>query len=314
MTQNLNWLSVTINHPPACAEALSNLLFELGAQALWEDLPDPQGRLVSKAGFAPDQEDFLKENLPAHLANVAEAFDFDPMEFTLAIQLEVNHDWAEKWKEGLEPIVVQNRLIIAPTWWTEPLPLADMAEGYVKLDLDPGLAFGSGHHATTFLCLWSLAEFLNAGLSPRRILDVGAGSGILSIAAVAMFPKAQEVAGLDNDPDTVDVAYENAGANGLAGRLVFSARPIEENTPGYDLILANITQNPLLELAGAITGAAAVGARLVMSGLVTDQAETLIKAYSVLGWGLQRHLKRDEWAALIFIKGAPAAASAPETV
>ncbi len=291
-----NWLKVTLHHPSATAEAVGSLLFEAGAQGLWEDLPDARGRLVTRAGFPTADRERLAQFGPELVGRLAEAFEIPSGEFEFHLELEENHDWAEKWKEGLEPIVVSPRLAVAPTWWPE----ADLPAREIVLRIDPGLAFGSGHHATTFLCLAHLAE-----LAPlaARILDVGAGSGILSLAAAALNPAA-EVIGVDNDPETVAVAQDNARDNRLARRVDFSARPLAELAPPFDLIVANITSNPLIELAPAITRLAAEGGRLVLSGLPENEAEEVYRVYQALGWAGLETARRDGWEARAFTRRA----------
>lgn len=288
----LNWLKVVFHHPPITAEAVSELLFEAGAQGLWEDPPDGRGRLVTLAGFGPDDGQRLDSLLPEVAARLSEAFDLAADEFEFSLVLEEDHDWAEKWKEGLTPFVAGPRLAVAPTWW----PDADLPDREVVLRIDPGLAFGSGHHATTFMCLACLSELAS---SARRILDVGAGSGILSLACAALNPRA-EIIGVDNDPDTVEVARDNAEANGLAERVDFSARPLDQLSPPFDLIVANITSNPLMELAPAISALAGPVARLVLSGLPESQAPEVYEVYQGLGWMGGETSRQDGWEARVF--------------
>lgn len=296
-TDSLNWLKATIHHPPAASEAAGALLFDEGAKGVWEDQPDERGRAVIRGGFEVADRDRLETVMPEIIERLATAFNLEPTEFSYALTLEENHDWAEKWKEGLEPIVIDSRLALAPTWWPED----DLPQAELVLRLDPGLAFGSGHHATTFLCLKFITE-----LAPKasRILDVGAGSGILSLAAAALNPSA-EVVGVDNDMDTIEVAADNAAANGLTGRATFSGQSLSELPGTFDFIVANITLVPLTELAGLISARAPEGGSLVLSGLLETQVAEAVEVYERQGWGTTRRLGRDEWAALLLVKGAP---------
>ncbi|MDR2947348.1 MAG: 50S ribosomal protein L11 methyltransferase [Candidatus Adiutrix sp.] len=293
-TNALNWLNLTIHHPPVAAEAAGALLFGEGAQGVWEDQPDSRGRTVTRSGFDPAERARLEKAVPGIIATLADSFGLDPADFEWSLTLEENHDWAEKWKEGLAPVVVDGRLALAPTWW----PVDDLPAAGRVLRLDPGLAFGSGHHATTFLCLQFISE-----LAPqaRRILDVGAGSGVLSLAAAALSPAA-EVVGVDNDPDTIEVAQDNAAANALADRANFSARNLGELPGDFDLIVANITLGPLTTLAAPISALAPQGGRLVLSGLLETQAAEAQAVYEQQGWTASRRLIRDEWAALMLEK------------
>jgi len=289
-----NWLKVVFHAPPVTSEAVSELLFQAGAKGLWEDSPDDQGRLVTMAGFVEEDGARLADLLPGLAERLAEAFDLAAGDFHFSLELEENHDWAEKWKEGLAPFTAGPRLAVAPTWWPEK----DLPEREVVLRIDPGLAFGSGHHATTFMCLTSLAELAPAA---KRILDVGAGSGILALACAALNPAAV-VIGVDNDPETVEVAEGNAAANGLTGRVDFSDRPLDRLDPPFDLIVANITSNPLMELAPGLTGLAGPGARLVLSGLPETQAPEVYEVYGRLGWLGGEISRLDGWEARVFTR------------
>lgn len=284
-----DWLRLTLHHPPLAAEGVSAALFAEGATTLWEDAPDTLGRVVTVAGFDVARQGDLAARLPGLVANVAASFGLAAADFDFALNVEADQNWAETWKEGLTPIAVGPQLAVAPTWW----PDDDLPRAEHILRLDPGMAFGSGRHATTFLCLSLLAP---QAPRCRAMLDVGAGSGILALS-VALLNPAATVVGVDNDPETVPVARENGARNGLTGP-VFTDRPLAGVEGAFDLIAANITLNPLLELAGAITAKAAPGARLVLSGLLETQAAEAWAAYEKLGWQPVEHLRRDEWAAL----------------
>ena len=292
----MNWFKVTIHHPPVAGEAVSAVLFEEGASGVWEDQPDDRGRQVTRAGFPQETASRLETHLPKIMGRLVTIFESSPDDFELIMAMEKNHDWAEKWKEGLSPITVNNKLAIAPTWW----PDNDLPKAESILRIDPGLAFGSGHHASTFMCLSLLCE---EAPGAKRILDVGAGSGILSLAAAVLSPSA-EIFGVDNDLDTIAVAAENAGDNHLSGRIDFSGRELASFQTGFDLIVANITLGPLKELAPEISRLAEDGTGLILSGLLETQVEEISRLYADLGWGLKRHLGRDEWAGLLFVKGS----------
>ncbi len=298
MTTVSDWLKLSLHHPPITSEAVSELLFSLGALSLWEDAPDDLGRLVTRAGFSLDLAEELKDKFPLSLAFLAQAFELEISEFSYDFAVESDRNWAEKWKEGLAPVVINQRLALAPTWWNE----GDLPKAEVVLRLDPGLAFGSGHHHSTQMALKFLADLDLAG---AFVLDVGAGSGILSLAAAAMNPEAK-ILGVDQDQDTIAVAWENAATNGFSAeteRLRFSGQDLPELTGPYDLILANITLDVLSFLAPGITKLAACGSLLILSGLLTSQVTECAEIYSALGWEVQRELNQDEWASLLLRKG-----------
>lgn len=294
----LNWFKVSIHHPPVAGEAVSAVLFEEGASGVWEDQPDEQGRQVTRAGFHQEAAAYLENRLPEIMDRLVNIFESEPDDFVLFMELEKNHDWAEKWKEGLRPIAVGPHLTVAPTWWPED----DLPRDRALLRIDPGLAFGSGHHASTYMCLSLLCD---CAPDARRILDVGSGSGILALAAAALSPAAS-ITGVDNDPQTLPVAEKNALDNHLAGRIQFSDCELSSLTPGFDLIAANITLGPLKALAPDIAGLAAEGGRLILSGLLESQVEEIVETYTARGWRIERRLDQDEWSALSLIKGETA--------
>lgn len=284
------WLKVTVHHPTVTSEAVSQLLFDAGAEGVWEDQPDSLGRTVTRSGFSPDQRLRLEKALPEMIERISVAFTVAETEFCFFLELEENCDWAEKWKEGLEPVSLGPGLAVAPTWWPEK----DLPAAEVVLRLDPGLAFGSGHHASTCLCLDYLIE-----LAPqaRSILDMGSGSGILALAAAALNPTAQ-VQGLDNDPTTLAVAEENALINNLSGRVHFTTELVDLSPP-FDLLVANITLGVLEELAPVLTSMSTADSRLILSGLLTTQVEEVLGIYAALGWKLEQHRIREEWSGLL---------------
>ena len=170
--------------------------------------------------------------------------------------------------------------------------------GEVLLTIDPGMAFGSGTHETTTLCLLALEELM-AQKKAARLLDVGTGSGILAIAAALW--GAADILGLDNDPEAVRVASENAALNGFGPQhLHFSLTPVEEITQTYPLVVANILSGILIELAPALAGRVEAGGTLVLSGILATQGDEVRAAYEALGLGEVRREARGEWLALWF--------------
>ncbi len=175
-------------------------------------------------------------------------------------------DWVRLTQSQFEPIRVAQRLWIVPSWHTAPDPAA------ITLVLDPGMAFGTGSHPTTRLCLEWLERSVRPGVSA---LDYGCGSGILAIAAGRL--GAGEVVGVDIDPQAVAAARGNAEANGVAARFQESADRLSGQ---FDLVVANILANPLRLLAPALSGHLRPGGLLALSGILVEQADDLIDAYA----------------------------------
>ncbi len=183
-----------------------------------------------------------------------------------------DQDWGERWKEGLVPLSI-GRVFVRPSWIAAETP-----PGMVEVTLDPGMAFGTGTHPTTSLCLAAMSERLTA-TPGARVLDVGTGSGLLAIAARKL--GAPLVIGNDNDPVAIRVALENAALNGV--RVTFDLCDVPEQPGPFELILANILANTLCELAPAIAAQLAPGGLVLLSGILTPQEGEVRAAYVAAG-------------------------------
>jgi ribosomal protein L11 methyltransferase len=183
-----------------------------------------------------------------------------------------DEDWGETWKKGLGPLAI-GRVFVRPSWVDAPVP-AGMAE----VVLDPGMAFGTGTHPTTSLCLAALSDLLGARPG-ASVLDVGTGSGLLAIAARKL--GAGRVAGNDNDPVAVEVARENAERNGAAVELTVA--PLARIRGPFDVVVANILANTLVELASEIAAQLAPAGVVLLSGILAPQEEEVRAAYLARG-------------------------------
>ncbi len=205
-------------------------------------------------------------------------------------------DWAEEWKKFYRRQRIGERLVIVPSW-EEYQP----AEGEVTVLLDPGAAFGTGEHETTRLCLAALEARVAEG---QRVLDVGAGSGILAIAARLL--GAGEVHAVDIDPDTVRVAEENAATNGVADDIEFAAGSVGDLWPwpdrapeGYDIVLANISSTVVGRLAADLARAVAPGGMLVASGFILRDADEVRSALAGAGLTEVNYRTEGNWGCLV---------------
>lgn len=195
-------------------------------------------------------------------------------------------DWERAWLERFTPMRFGRSLWIVPTGMEAP---ADA--GACVLRLDPGLAFGTGTHPTTALCL----EWIDAQrFAGRRVIDYGCGSGVLGIAAA--LKGAATVVCVDNDPQALIATADNAGRNGVADRVACSTPEAFDGEPG-DVVLANILAGPLIELAPRLSGFLLRGGRLVLSGILEAQASQVASAYRP-ALGTMRVTDREGWARL----------------
>jgi len=215
-------------------------------------------------------------------------------------------EWRDVWKKYFRATRVGKTFIVRPSW--DPGTIAD---GDRVIDLDPGRAFGTGGHATTRLVIALAEEIADDGDRPgrpvARFLDLGCGSGILSVAAARLWPRAAGLA-VDVDPEATACARENLDRNHVT--TVETRVGTLDDAPGpYDAVLANIQADVLLPLAPAVVGALAPGATLVLSGLLTASAGPVLAAYLAAGLALEARREEDEWTALRL--RAPGAAPAP---
>jgi ribosomal protein L11 methyltransferase len=183
-----------------------------------------------------------------------------------------DQDWSETWKAGLAPFTV-GAVFVRPSW-VDAAPPPET----VEVVLDPGMAFGTGTHPTTALCLAALAELV-AARPGARVLDVGTGSGLLAIAAAKL--GAREVVATENDPVALAVAGENAERNGVA--LALRGDPPERIPGRFDVVVANILANTLVELAPGLAERVAPGGTLLLSGILAGQEEEVRAAYLARG-------------------------------
>ena len=202
-------------------------------------------------------------------------------------------EWRDAWKRHFHVDRVTPRIVIVPSWERyEALP------GDVVLDLDPGRAFGTGAHASTRLCLRELDALATAGQAVTRFLDVGTGSGVLSIAAAKLWPDARGRA-VDVDPIAVDAARENIERNATGDRIGVSDEDLVQLDGQFDLILANIQADVLELLRDGIVARLAPGGALVLSGLLNEQADPVATLYASLGLDRLRVAIQDDWSAVV---------------
>ena len=209
-------------------------------------------------------------------------------------------DWAEAWKSHFPVLRIGRRLVIRPTWRRHrKLP------GDVVLSLDPGMAFGTGLHPTTRLCLAALETLADEGLlgrsaipgaPPARILDVGCGSGILAIAAGKL--GAGKLLGVDTDPIAVEATAANAALNGLTRRIRVRKGSVPTGDGPFDLVLANLIASLLVQLAVPLSNELAPGGTILASGIFRDREGDVRAAFEGSGLAIRRRWAEEDWVAL----------------
>lgn len=238
-------------------EACSDWLFQLGATAI-EERDDPEPVLV--AGFATDElalqaRSVLSERWPCRLESTGD-----------------EASWRDEWMKWIEPIQVAGFVVHAP--WHDPQMWTDWGDGLLDLSIDPGSAFGSGHHPTTRQALSLMQRAISPGDS---VLDVGCGTGILSIAAAKL--DARPVVGIDLDYDIIEVAAANAEANGVADRIDLRTDPVSSLGQVFDVVVANIVVGDLSPIMRDLVERARRA--VIVSGYLDEQFDALLRNIDV---------------------------------
>jgi len=259
------------------ADAADHPLFEpgLGEMPLWQTI-----RLSGLFDASVDAEGIMAQLKAKH----SELTFTDP-----TIDILEDKDWVRSWMDDYQPIAMGHKLWICPSWKAPPDPTA------VNLILDPGMAFGTGTHPTTAMCLqWLDSQSTDRGIG-HHVIDFGCGSGILAIAALLL--GATEAWGVDIDPQALITARDNASRNHVSEQRLHLLQPEHADTMApADTVLANILAKPLLELAPTLTCLLKPGGKLVLSGILETQTEMIIRAYPEIHFDKPRTV--EEWALL----------------
>lgn len=268
------WLQLRLAISPEQAQPLEDALLGVGAVSVTFMDAEDQPIFEPDLGTTPlwshthllalFEADVDESNLLAHLQLLVDgqlpAYELERIE---------DHDWERSWMDNFQPMRFGRRLWIVPSWHAAPEPEA------VNLMLDPGLAFGTGTHPTTALCL----EWLDSQeLTGLQVLDFGCGSGILAIAALLL--GAAKAVGTDIDIQAIEASRDNAGRNGIDPARFPLYLPEQLPEGQSDVVVANILAGPLVELAPQIIERAKLGGRLALSGILAEQAEEVRAAYA----------------------------------
>ncbi|MBI5562524.1 MAG: 50S ribosomal protein L11 methyltransferase [Deltaproteobacteria bacterium] len=254
------------------------------------DAPESGRAEASLTGYIPNPSSSALNALRKGLQGIGWAAKSAPY---------AHSDWSSKWRKGLKPARVssgERSIVVKPAWRN-----VKKRKGEAVIEIDPGMAFGTGSHATTKTCLKALLTLVAAGaVRPRSstLLDVGTGTGVLAIAGVKLGMK--KAVGLDIDPDAIAAARANARLN--ATRVALSMRAVEETRGRYSLVFANILGNELLRLAPALADRTMPGGYLILSGMLKTEQEAVTPAFVALGFERFKKYSSGEWATLVLVK------------
>lgn len=300
-----SWIEIACDVPEEHAEVVAEFLTQLSGNGVCIDNQNVDAFSVSEI---PDSvRVVIKAYLPADSDPAPQMLEFDTFISALSerhpaacfghptLTAVNSEDWSSSWKVHFKPLRVGKHLLIVPTWEeAEELP------GDLVLRIDPGMAFGTGGHETTRLCLELLEQVMEKGnlAAAPSLLDLGTGSGILAMAASLL--GAGRILALDIDPDAVDVARENLALNNLSEQIECGTVSLESLTERFDVILANILAEELVRLAPYLKERLNSGGSLILSGILAEKEQLVRQGFASQPLTYCRTVCDGEWVAMLY--------------
>jgi ribosomal protein L11 methyltransferase len=297
----MNWIEIKLSVDGEAAEAVAELLQRYGHQGVaveregimpdcWSDDELPPAERLTVRAYIPDDERVpeAKTQLESALGHMQLMYPMPTPEYTTVD----DEDWAEAWKAHYQPVRLGRNILIRPIW----IELETQPDD-IEIALDPGMAFGTGTHPTTQLCLAALEDLVQPA---ALALDLGCGSGILSIAAAKL--GAKSILALDNDPIAVTATTENARQNGVADKIVAQVGSLENiisSARRFDIIAVNILARIIIEMCGEKLGQTVrPGGLAIFSGIIEDQADDVETALRQTGLEPYTRRRQGDWVAV----------------
>jgi ribosomal protein L11 methyltransferase len=302
------WNLLTIRLAPDAEELAVALLFDLGATGTVTLDETPQALEIAAYFHSDTSPDSIVGELKKRLGQANLMESLQAAKFT-RIQ---DEDWLQKWKEGFEATEIGEKLLIAPSWKIDDLAslgretssgaLEDQDQrrlpryhlGRIVIQIDPGMAFGTGTHETTRLCLKAIEQYWKGG----RFLDVGTGTGILAMAAALLIP-GSEVVAIDVDPAAVEIARQNLAVNNLTRVEVCEAQVSLYSSRDFDMVVANLTATVIIDVLDSLTASVGPSGCLILSGILAGQAADVEQALASKAFAKVERTDAGEWTSLV---------------
>ena len=278
-----DWHALDVDLESQAREAVEYALMEAGA--LGTETTDQQDGRVQVTGYFAGTPD--RERIREELFEALRIYELPSSSVrNMNVREVAQRDWLEEWKQGWQPVEI-GRFIIAPPW-------SDLGntDDRIVIRIEPGMAFGTGTHETTRLCLSAIQKHFSGG----SFLDVGTGTGILAMAAAKLFPEAR-IEACDTDAAAIVIARENAAANGVLDQITFRVGSLEESTASADLVCANLTADVIAQMLPALVSLTC--GKLILSGILETQTGLVQEGLAACGVSEVEIEQDGEWVSLI---------------
>lgn len=286
------WVEITVEVPSDRADEVSVYLIGIGSNGVVTGGGIVDAFHIEEKEKVEIKAYFTTEDAPVKGVEIKRYLQDRGLEFVIKVSNLKDDDWAHKWKEFFKPEKITNRIVIKPTW--EPYS----AQGdEIVIDIDPGMAFGTGTHPTTKACLQLIEEVAGYG-GISSMLDVGTGSGILSIAAARL--GVSKVIGMDIDKTVLKVAEDNVSLNRVGDSVRIADTSLDKITIEFELVVANIIAEELIRLSGLLKGRVKAGGYLILSGIIAEKGDMVKESFKELL--LEKEIREGEWVSLLYKK------------
>lgn len=283
--------------PESFVEGVSNFLIEQGSPGVVQERASrlSGGKRERIVAYFPNNRSFSSKE--KKVRTYLSSLDKVEQSFSLQHQVIREEKWAEAWKSHFKPFHATPRIVIKPPWEDYP-----RKRGEILIEIDPGMAFGTGTHPSTRMCLQALEELIPLFPQGCAILDVGTGSGILAIAARKL--KASKILAVDIDPVAIDCARKNVAANQVSGGIDFRVASPESLRGVFDIVVANLLPQEILKLTLPLSKRVNSRGALIVSGILRGQKREIAASFAGEGMDAWRSRELKGWACLILKKKA----------